>query len=558
MTAWATIRRFGAAGALVLSAFVFTSPPASGTPEPKPVRPAKPTPAQLREIAEKAEKNGDWEAAFNAYCHLFVADRSSPELRDKLNVALRYTQQLRRYRDPSFQQFVNGVQLDSGLDLFDEVFQKLPVVYADREKATVQNLWAFAIEELDRALGNVAFRQAFLNAPRIDKVDQFRSTLRQQWAKRSIADHKEARSGLRRLIAAAQEHFTVRVPAAFAIEAACGACSGLDEYTVFLAPSAGSDASQIPDLSAAGLYLGIEKNALVIDGIVPNSWVALNYPQLRRGDRVTRLNNRTMDAAGLSGAINALRNPTDGAHQLDIKGAGDDAKIEVRIPVTIPSVYGTGMIPSKPVGYVRIGNFQTSTPQELDEALAELKSKGARAVVIDLRGNHGGSFLASVETARRLLPAGLIVTTQGQVSDVANQVFSSASGMSAHDIPIVILIDAETASAAEVLAAALKDNNRATLVGMPSFGKGTVQCPVKLVTLDDLDPATGKKVSKTGTVRVTIAKLVAPSGPISGGGISPHFLESDTTLQLEIAADKAQELATGRMSQPIPAPPLIP
>ena len=557
MTAWAKIRRFGGACVLVLSAFVFTSTPASGTPEPKIARPTKPSPTQLREIAEKAEKAGDWEAAFNAYCHLFVSDRNSPELREKLNVALRYTQQLRRHRDPGFQQFVNGMQLDSGLDLFVEVFQKLPAVYADREKAAVQNLWGFAIEEIDRALGNPAFKRAFLDNPRTDKLDQFRLALRQQWAKRTVTDHKEAHSGLRRLIASAQDHFTVRIPAAFAIEAACGACSGLDEYTVFLAPSA--DTTAVPDLSSAGLYLGIDKNTLVIEGIVPNSWVALTYPQLRRGDRITRLNNRTMDAAGLSGAAGALRTPIEGLHQLDVRGAGDDAKIEVRIPVTLPSVYGTRMVPDKFVGYVRIGNFQTSTPRELDEAISGLKLSGARAIVIDLRGNHGGSFLAGVETARRLLPTGLIVTTQGQVSEVANQVFSSSTGMSAHDIPVVLLIDTETASAAEVLAAALKDNNRATLVGVPSFGKGTMQHSLRLVTLDDLDPATGKKVSKTGSVRVTIAKLVAPtSGPISGSGISPHFLEADPTLQLELAADKAQELATGRMMQPIPAPPMIP
>lgn len=213
------------------------------------------------------------------------------------------------------------------------------------------------------------------------------------------------------------------------------------------------------------------------------------------------------------------------------------------------------MIPDKPVGYTRIGHFQSSTPRELDEAIVTLRDSVVRAIVLDLRGNHGGSFLVGVETARRLLPAGLIVTTQGQVSEVANQAFTSASGMSAHDIPVVLLIDAETASAAEVLAAALKDNNRATLVGMSSFGKGTVQYPLRLVTLDDIDPATGKKVSKSGTVRVTIAKLIAPtSGPITGIGVSPHFLEADPNLQLELAAEKAEELGTGQM----PAMPVLP
>jgi C-terminal peptidase prc len=522
------------------------------------LKPAKPTAPQLREIADKAERAGDWEAAFNAYCHLFVLDRSTPELRDKLNTSLRYVQQLRRHRDPAFQQFATGMPLDSGLDLFAEVIQKIPTVYADRDKATAQHLWGYAIQELDRALGNGTFRTAFLENAKPEKVEQFRAVLRDTWAKRTIADQSHARANMRRLIAAAQDHFAVRVPAAFAVEAACGACSGLDEYTVFLTPNAGAEVSPIHDLSAAGLFLGVAKGQLVIEGILPNSWIAHAYPQLRPGDRVTALNNKPMDVGGIPNAVTALRKPVDGFHLIDIRG-NDDAKLQLRVPLVIPSVYGTRMIPDKPVGYTRIGNFQPATPRELDVALASLKDAGARAIVLDLRGNHGGSFLAAVETARRLLPNGVIVTTQGQLTEVASQTFNSTSGGSAHDIPVVLLIDAETASAAEVLAAALKDNNRATVVGMPSFGKGTLQYPMRLVTLDDIDPATGKKVSKTGTVRVTIAKLIAPtSGPLNGNGLSPHFLEADPILQLELAATKAEERAATQMMPTMPSMPALP
>ncbi len=554
MTVWVTYRRLGIALALLGGALCI---PSQAADPPAPVRPAKPTPAQLREIAEKAEKAGDWEAAFNAYCHLFVADRATPELREKLNTSLRRVQQLRRHRDPSFQQFVTGMQLSGSLDLFAEVLQKVPTVFAEKEKSTPQKLWTSGIEELDRALGNPAFRQAFLDNPRGDKVDQFRETLRRDWSKRTVNDHKEARATLRQLIAAAQDAFAIRVPAAFVIECACGACSGLDEYTVFLTPNLAGDAAQIPDLTAAGVYLGVEKNALVVDGIVPNSWVALTYPELKRGDRITQLNGRDMTRGGLAGAAAALRNPTDGFHQLDIRGNLDEAKLQVRIPIAIPSVFGARMIPDKPVGYARIGSFQNTTPRELDDAINALKAIGARAIILDLRGNHGGSFLAAVETARRLLPAGLIVTTQGQVSEVANQAFTSSTGMGAHDIPVVLLIDAETASASEVLAAALKDNNRATVVGMPSFGKGSVQYPLRLVTLDDIDPLTGKKINKSGTVRVTIAKLIAPtSGPISGIGINPHLLEADPTAQLELAGKTAEELIEQQMMPAMPPSPL--
>lgn len=533
MTAWAAVRRFGVAVVLLAACAL----PSLADPTP-----AKPTADQLRRIAAKAEQAGDWEAAFNAYCHLFVADRSSPELREKLNVALRRVQQLRRHRDPGFQQFATGMPLGGSLDLFAEVIQKVPAVYAERDKAAPQNLWKSAVEELDRALGNPAFRQAFLDSPRPDKLDAFRAALRRDWANRSVKDHKEARAALRQLIAAAQGAFAVRTPSALAVECACGACSGLDEYTVFLTPSTTAGAATIPDLTAAGLYLSVEKNALVVEGIVPHSWVALAYPQLKRGDRITRLNGREMAGSGLAGAAAALRNPAKGVHQLDIRGAGDDAKFQVDIPAVIPTVYGTRMEPGKPVGYARIGGFQPSTPRELDDAVAALKANGAQAIVLDLRGNHGGSFLAAVETARRLLPAGIIVTTQGQVSEVANQVFSSSSGMGAHDIHLVLLIDAETASAAEVLAAALKDNDRAKVVGVPSFGKGSVQYPLRLVTLDEIDPATGRGAGKGGTVRVTIARLVAPtSGPISGAGVAPDFPEADPQRQRELAVEKAEE-----------------
>lgn len=118
--------------------------------------------------------------------------------------------------------------------------------------------------------------------------------------------------------------------------------------------------------------------------------------------------------------------------------------------------------------------------------------------------------------------------------------------MAAFDLPLVVLIDAETASAAEVLAAALRDNQRAVLVGVPTFGKGTLQFPLKLTS--------------SGSVRVTIARLVAPSGPLAAG-VTPHRHEADAVRQLDLAADKAAELLLPMpmpMSMPRPMPVMLP
>jgi C-terminal peptidase prc len=175
----------------------------------------------------------------------------------------------------------------------------------------------------------------------------------------------------------------------------------------------------------------------------------------------------------------------------------------------------------------------------------------------------GGSFLAGVETTKRFLPAGLIVTTQGQLSQIDNHPFSSDSGMTAHDIELVILVDAETASAAEVLAAALQDHGRATLVGMPTFGKGAIQYPLRLDSLDDKDEHGKPKKIKTGGVRLTIAKLISPRGAaINGVGITPDILEADAAGQLRAAEEKAIEklhgTAPGMSRTPPMSPPLAP
>ena len=134
MIAWALLRRAGAGAAIPLL-LLFVSPLRAADDAGKPTKSAKPTPAELRAAAETAEKAGDWEAAFTAYCHLFVADRAASDVREKLNTALRRTQQLRRHRDAQFQQYAATTTVTSALDLFAEVFTKVPVLYVERERA---------------------------------------------------------------------------------------------------------------------------------------------------------------------------------------------------------------------------------------------------------------------------------------------------------------------------------------------------------------------------------------------------------------------------------------
>lgn len=198
------------------------------------------------------------------------------------------------------------------------------------------------------------------------------------------------------------------------------------------------------------------------------------------------------------------------------------------------------------IGYVRIGGLRASTPAEFDEAILRLRDRGMRALVLDLRGNTGGLFTAGVQVAQRLIPSGIITTTQGQAAEFANRVFSSDSGMAALDVPVVLLIDTKTMSSAEIVAGALKDHNRATLVGMPTFGKGAIQHPFPLRGADDTDDM-GVSRPRSGVLIVTIAKAFSPRGtPIHGVGVTPHVVESDPQRQLALAIERAVELVGGR------------
>jgi carboxyl-terminal processing protease len=195
------------------------------------------------------------------------------------------------------------------------------------------------------------------------------------------------------------------------------------------------------------------------------------------------------------------------------------------------------------VAYLKITHFQPSTPQEVEDALKGLTAMGgARALILDLRGNTGGLFPAAVKTAEKFLPGGIIVTAQGQQDDV-NKVYTSTAGNAATDLPMVVLVNAETASAAEVLAVALRDNRRAKLIGAATFGKGTVQNVIKFTTAEEIDPDTGKSRPRAA-VRITLARLIGPSGtPITGVGVTPDQLIANPDRQLDAAYEQAKELA---------------
>ena len=192
------------------------------------------------------------------------------------------------------------------------------------------------------------------------------------------------------------------------------------------------------------------------------------------------------------------------------------------------------------IGYLRILGFQEATVQELDLAITKLQVAGMKTLILDLRGNPGGLFDVALQVAERFLSSGVIVATHGQYFRYSQTY--EAHGMNSLAVPLVVLVDGETASSAEMLASAIKDNQRGTLVGKTTFGKGCIQRIHKLTTA----PA---------GIRMTVAKFYSPRGlDYSGSGVSPNLdvptsdlppeLEQDA--QIQAALDVARSLAMGR------------
>lgn len=232
----------------------------------------------------------------------------------------------------------------------------------------------------------------------------------------------------------------------------------------------------------------------------------------------------------ICGACNALDEHSAFVSGFQLKGEAAGRSVEVRPP-------------DENVLYLKITHFHPGTPQEVADAVKPFgMARQARALILDLRGNSGGSFTAAVKTAELFLPGGIIVTAQGPHEEV-NKVYTSFSGAAASDLPMVVLVDGDTASAAEVLAVALRDNRRAKLIGTVTFGKGSVQKVVAFSTAEETDPDSGKPAPRAA-VRITLARLLGPSGaPISGVGVTPDQMIADRDRQDELAMEQARELA---------------
>jgi len=291
-----------------------------------------------------------------------------------------------------------------------------------------------------------------------------------------------------------------------------GMLAGLDPHSEFL------DTSDLKDLTedTTGAYsgLGIEVAQLndQLRIVAPIDGTPAARAGIKPGDVIVSINGKTVQPDALDSAVKELRGPPGSKITLGILHT--DAKAPVTIPLTRERIHvGSIKVSMLDPGYayIRISQFQEDTVGDLDHDLDALQKKSGplRGAVLDLRSNPGGLLTAAVGVSDAFLDSGTIVTTKGRLKE-ADLHFSATPGDLLDGAPIVVLMDNGTASAAEIVAGALKDNHRALLMGQRTFGKGSVQTILPLT--DD------------EAIKLTTARYYTPDGnSIQAAGITPDI-----------------------------------
>ena len=219
-----------------------------------------------------------------------------------------------------------------------------------------------------------------------------------------------------------------------------------------------------------------------------------------------------MKGLSLDEAANRLQGAEGTSVDLEVlKRDGDRRDVRlVRRHVEVESITRAKIVdPAEGIGYVQLAGFQKTSTEELDQAISGLQALGMRTLVLDLRGNPGGLLNVAVEIAERFIDEGVIVSTRGRASG-QSQVFR-ASGRARWRMPVYLLVDHDSASASEILAGALQDHRRATVIGERTYGKGSVQSIFSLR-------------SAPAGLKLTTAKFYSPQNrPYSEQGVTPDI-----------------------------------
>ncbi|MGB3297376.1 MAG: S41 family peptidase [Phormidesmis sp.] len=291
-----------------------------------------------------------------------------------------------------------------------------------------------------------------------------------------------------------------------------------DPYTRFLNPAQYTALTEQTsgDVSGVGIHLQREDQNLVVSSTLENS--PAKRAGILPGDIILMIDGRAGRNLSVENAAQLIRGDSGSKLTVTVRHAsGSEETIDlIREVISVPTVsFELQQQDSVSVGYIRLDEFSAHAAEQMRSAIATLTEQGAEAFVLDLRGNPGGLLQASIDISRMWLPRGSIVRTvdrDGHSDEV------SANSTALTDLPLAVLVNGQSASSSEILTGALGDNDRAVVVGNPTYGKALVQ------SLHGLSDGSG--------LAVTVAHYYTPDGTdISRKGITPDVNVSITEQQ---------------------------
>jgi carboxyl-terminal processing protease len=468
--------------------------------------------ADITNVLDRGHQLEDERRWGDALTHYEDALRAYPgeiTLQRRFDFARLHYDLSRRYADRSFCEAVNTLPFARALDLYVQVLLKIQTHYV--EAPTWKELLERGSNSLEVALGEPAFLEKNLSEGKRAQVDAFRSELRKTLSSWSVANRNDARDAVASAAQLAQQRLDVR-PTAVVLEYVCGASNALDPYSAYLTPDQLNEVyAQIDgNFVGLGIELRTQNNTLAIVRVISGS--PAEQSGMRAGDQIISVDGQATRDVSTDQAANMLQGVEGSIVELGVLTPGEKPRqLSIRRRrVDVPSIDQVEMLDAqRGVGYFKLTCFQKTTTPELDAALWKLQRQGMKVLIIDLRGNPGGLLISAVEAADKFVDKGVIVSTRGRNSQ--EDITYSARSEGTWRVPMVVILDQNSASAAEIFAGAMRDHHRGTIVGARSYGKGSVQGIFPL------------EIGNAG-IRLTTAKFYSPNGrPYSGVGVEPDI-----------------------------------
>ncbi|HHR86055.1 MAG TPA: S41 family peptidase [Candidatus Acetothermia bacterium] len=308
-------------------------------------------------------------------------------------------------------------------------------------------------------------------------------------------------------------------------QALYGALKGLveeldDPYSEFFNPTdlKNFESSLEGEFSGVGIEISIKDKVLTV--IAPLSGTPAEEAGVRSGDKILKIDGESTEGITLSEAAMKIRGEIGTIVTLTVLHKDDtqeDIPI-VRGKITVVSVTSK-LVDENRIGYIRLSRFDSNATLEVDKALAGFDLENLDGIILDMRNNPGGLLSAAISVSSRFVDKGVIVSTKSRISGDQNYY---SSGNKIPDLPLAILINGGTASAAEITAGAIRDHNMGILIGEQSFGKGVIQ---QIFNYGD-----------GSALKLTIGEYKTPNGfAVQGVGLTPDIEVGEDDDPLDVA-----------------------